>query len=183
MLCNNLQHAEDLAKMSDIIPWLQLNWMEAIMLVATLAAVASSVLALRIAILALGVAKESASSAIGAHERDVRLQARSALADLRGSFQKLATDCDLNQEIWRQHELSKGITFSRHPFEPTEREKEALNLRKQGENILKSLLIKFGEVDQMTIFDLESAIPEMRQATSSIDALGRRLQQPEISYR
>ncbi|WP_170368877.1 hypothetical protein [Ruegeria arenilitoris] len=165
--------------MSNLISWFQYNWMEAIMLTATLIAVVSSIFAVRIAILALGVARQSVLSADTAHERDVRLQARSALADVRGSYQKLASDCDLNLEKWQQHERSKGMMLSANPFEPTKEEQETGALRAHGAQMLRSVDEKFRSIDQMNLDDLESGIPEIRQTAASIDALARRLREPK----
>lgn len=149
------------------------------MLSATLIAVVSSIYAVRIAVLALGVARQSVQSADNAHERDVRLQARSALADVRGSFQKLSADCELNLEKWRQHERSKGITFGGNPFEPTEEEQETSALRANGAKMARSIEVKFQSIDQMNLDDLESGIPDIRQTAASIDALARRLREPK----
>lgn len=152
------------------------------MLVATLVAVIASILAVRVAILALRVAKQAVQSADKAHERDVRLQARSALADARGSFQKLASDCDLNLEKWRQHERSKGITLSANPFEPTKEEQETMALRTHGARLLRSVDEKFRTIEQMNLDDLESGVPEIRQTAASIDALARRIQDPKGNF-
>ncbi len=153
------------------------------MLIATLVAVVASILAVRIAVLALGVARQSVRSADNAHERDVRLQARSALADVRGSFQKLATDCDLNLEKWRQHQLDVGPILSANPFEPSKEEQETSELRTHGARLLRSIDEKFQSIDLMNLDDLESGIPEIRQTAASIDALARRLQEPKTAFR
>lgn len=168
--------------MSNLISWFQNNWMEAIMLTATLVAVVSSLIAVRIAVLALGVARQSFLSADKAHERDVRLQARSALADVRGNYHKLASDCDLNLEKWRQHELGKGIMIGSNPFEPTKEEKETSALRTQGARLLRSVDERFQTIDLMNLDDLESGIPEIRQTAASIDALARRLREPNEAF-
>ena len=152
------------------------------MLVATLAAVVSSILAVRIALLALGVARQSVQSADSAHEREVRLQARSALADANGSFQKLSSDCDLNLEKWRQHQLSQRPVLGSNQFGRSEVEQETLNLRAQGANLLRSIEMKFQSIDLMNLNDLESSIPEIRQTAASIDALARRLREPKEAF-
>lgn len=152
------------------------------MLTATLVAVVSSLIAVRIAVLALGVARQSFLSADKAHERDVRLQARSALADVRGNYHKLASDCDLNLEKWRQHELGKGIMIGSNPFEPTKEEKETSALRTQGARLLRSVDERFQTIDLMNLDDLESGIPEIRQTAASIDALARRLREPNEAF-
>lgn len=152
------------------------------MLLSTLVAVVASILAVRIAILALGVARQSVQSADGAHERDVRLQARSALADARGSFQKLASDCELNLQKWRQHQLAQGPILSANPFAPSKEEQETIALRKQGAEVLRSVDSKFRSIELMTLDDLENGIPEVRQAVAAMDALSRRLQEPNSTF-
>lgn len=152
------------------------------MLTATLVAVVSSIIAVRIAVLALGVARQSFLSADKAHERDVRLQVRSALADVRGNYHKLASDCDLNLEKWRQHELGKGMMIGSNPFEPTKEEQETSALRTQGARLLRSVVERFQTIDLMNLDDLESGIPEIRQTAASIDALARRLREPKEAF-
>lgn len=152
------------------------------MLVATLVAVIASVLAVRVAILALRVAKQAVQSADNAHERDVRLQARSALADVRGSFQILASDCDLNQDKWRRRHLAQGPILSANPFEPSKEEQETMALRTHGARLLRSVDEKFCTIEQMNLDDLESGIPEIRQTAASIDALARRIQDPKSNF-
>ncbi len=168
--------------MSNLISWFQSNWMEAIMLTATLIAVVSSILAVRIAVLALGVARQSVLSTDKAHERDVRLQARYALADVRGSYQKLASDCDLNLEKWRQHELSHRPVLGSNPFEPSKQEQETRALRAHGARLLRSVDERFQSIDLMNLDDLESGIPEIRQTAASIDALARRIREPKEAF-
>lgn len=152
------------------------------MLTATLIAVVSSIIAVRIAVLALGVARQSFLSADKAHERDVRLQARSALADARGSYQKLASDCDLNLEKWRQHKLAQPPVLGSSAFKPSQEEQETSTLRTQGARLLRSVDERFQSIDLMNLDDLESGIPEIRQTAASIDALARRLREPNEAF-
>lgn len=156
--------------------------MEAAMLFATLATVIAAIIAVRVAVLALHVARRSAQSADDAHERTVRLQARTALAEARGSFNKLATACHVNQELWRKHRLTSGPVLSATPFAPTQEMREISSLRKQGFEVLQLVVGKFQDIDQMAPECLEDAIPKIYHATSEIEALMERLREPTGSY-
>lgn len=168
--------------MSNVILWFQNNWLEAIMLLATLIAVVAGVLAVRVAVLALAVARQSAQSADEAHERNVRLQARTALAEARGSFHKLASECHSNLERWRQHQWAHGPKLSATPFAQTREMQEASSIKMQGSEVLRSALVRLQTIDQMTLDELEDAIPVVRQASTEIDALRNRLLEPSGNY-
>lgn len=148
------------------------------MLLATLIAVVAGVLAVRVAVLALAVARQSAQSADEAHERSVRLQARTALAEARGSFHKLASECHSNLERWRQHQRAHGPTLSAVPFAPVQEMDDTSSIKMQGSEVLRLAVSRLQSIDQMTLDELEDAIPVVRQASTEIDALRSRLPEP-----
>ena len=162
----------------DIIVWLQNNWIEAVTLAATLIAVASSIIAVRVAVSALAVTRQSVQAADEAHAREVRIQAHSALAGVRGSFQKFSTECDLNLDMWRKHQFDRSPALGSMHFQISEDELRTETLRREGARLLRTTEERFRSIDQMEIKDLESAIPELLRTAASIQALTPRLQKP-----
>lgn len=168
--------------MAGVIIWLQDNWLEAAMLASTLITVGAAIVAVRVAGLALQVARRAAQSSEDAYERSVRLQARTALAETRGSYNKLATAFRVNQEKWRQHQTAHRPKLSAIPFAPTQEMRDAADLVKQGAAVLRSAAEKLHDIDRMTPGCLEGAIPEICHATSEIEALMRCLQEPKAAF-
>lgn len=164
--------------MSAIFSWLQSNWLEATMLFASIAAVVATVVAVRVAVLALRVAKRSAQSADQAHERNVRLQARTALAEAHGSFQRLTSACEVCRAKWDQHRLRNGPVFGASASAPTKDMLELSSLRMQASKVLRIAVENLETIDDMALSDLEEAIPMVRQAALKIDALAHHIHEP-----
>lgn len=148
------------------------------MLFASVAAVVATIVAVRVAVLALRVARRSAQSADEAHERNVRLQARTVLAEAHGSFHKLASACDVNLVKWDHHRLRNGPTLSASAFAPTKEMQELSSLKMEAYQVLRASVESLQFIDEMALRDLEEGIPKARHAVSKIDALAQRIQEP-----
>lgn len=155
-----------------VIDWMANHWLE-------LASVVIAIVALFYAALAYNSSRDTATAARTSELVNLRIQAKSSLAEAKRSFLSLRSSCQASRADWDQYARKHLPSLGSRPVVELS---SISQVQREGAALLREVSQYFAPVDEMEAAQLEKGFQDAKAAALEIERLAGRLEGPPTPF-